>query len=116
MNGDGTNDSFTSSGAVYIFVPDNSTGVMDHVHDAGSFILFPNPVVNGVVSIAFADLQGPVRMEVHDASGRMVYNQRIATPSLQGTPVDLSALAPGGYAVTITSAGHTSTARLIVSR
>ena len=116
VNGDATNNSFASAGAAYIFVQDNSTAVAPPAEAMHAFSLYPNPVIHGVVSVGIPAGAGAVLMEVHDTSGRQVLATRFQALGSAGTPVDLSDLEPGGYAVMITVDGHRYTERLVIGR
>jgi len=80
--------------------------------DPLAFGLFPNPT-SGIVTLQVSTLMDDVRMQVLDATGRVVFTQEAIV--LQGaTTFDFSGIATGTYTIMISNAEGTSVRRLAI--
>jgi len=80
--------------------------------DPLAFGLFPNPT-SGIVTLQVSTLMDDVRMQVLDATGRVVFTQEAIV--LQGaTTFDFSGIATGTYTIMISNDEGTSVRRLAI--
>jgi hypothetical protein len=81
--------------------------------------LFPNPILIGQhLTFHFDGHRDIQRVEILDATGRRVYDNRIVGVSNEATTLEIEerTFVPGFYLVRITSAGGNACAPLMISR
>ena len=85
-----------------------NTGIDDV--DSYTMSVFPNPA-SSTVTVSFEGIEGQVRVEIVDISGRTVASE---TTSEGRTTIDVSRLSQGAYFVRVTGEQATAVSRLIV--
>ncbi len=98
------------------------TGIVEEVSGPQSvlrspqFVIEPNPC-RGRFSVRVAQTATPGRLEVRDASGRLVMNLAVSQSAVSGSQlIDLCGLRDGLYFVRLESAGLSSTQKLVLQR
>ena len=78
-------------------------------------VAVPNPTRAGAATLTlWLPDNGPVRLDVVDAAGRIVLCRNLAAGPKAGVTVDLRALRSGTYLLRFKSAGCSSTRKLVV--
>jgi hypothetical protein len=82
--------------------------------EAGSFQIFPNPVVDEANFVFDASAEGNVTLQITDSNGRVVLQMaKIIRKGDPSVSVDLSALSSGFYIATIENNGQSVSKKLI---
>lgn len=77
------------------------------------FTLYPNPVSEGTVQLAFSDGLIGSKMEMYNITGQMLFSQTIESTK---TTLDISALPAGIYSVSLISANGMLTQKLVIAK
>lgn len=84
--------------------------------DAFHLQLFPNPA-NDRVELVHTDAHAATRLQLFDATGKVVLSRELGTTAGQRRTIDVQGLAPGLYTVQLTDAkGARSVKRLVIDR
>jgi hypothetical protein len=75
------------------------TGVQGILANSNGIMIYPNPS-NGMINLVVTDISHPVKLEIYDAVGRVIYGREINTHQTQ---IDLSELSDGIYAFRVMS-------------
>ena len=89
---------------------------IDFVQDPNSNGLgvYPNPVINGKLSVeTFDDLKNAT-INVYSAAGRIIYTNYVVSLN-QRQELDLSFLPPGNYFIEVSASGFRATKKILVS-
>lgn len=95
----------------------NTTGIQNATKTIASMALYPNPVTNGTLSIAFNLNQSAqnVFINIYDFSGRTVYQQQIkAHTGMNQQRMPTDNWAKGTYIVNMSVAGESMSQKVIV--
>ena len=97
--------------------PAGATGDFALATDVSVLSLAPNPASDVLTLRLHRSIVATAVAELVDASGRVVLRQPLpAAADATAVALDVSALADGVYAVVVTEAGRTTTARVVVRR
>lgn len=95
----------------------STVGIANTAGNAASFGLYPNPADKTCFAVINSDVFGSANIQVSDISGKVLVNNTVAvTIGKQSVPVDVSALAPGMYLVTLHNMGKTETQKLVIMK
>lgn len=101
----------TGAHKLYPFTP---SSVNEVALSKGSLHIFPNPT-HAILNIGGVESAGEdVSVTICDVTGRAMLTQRINNNPGTSLNVDVSALAPGGYIVTVVTAGNVYTGKAVV--
>lgn len=106
--------SFTTNDMLFLRLLNESTAAVESPLQAPDFAVYPVPMSGNTLYIALSEaLDGPVLCSLHDAAGRLIASERIATatsPIPFALPADLPA---GSYVFTLDAPTSRSARRVI---
>jgi len=87
-----------------------STGIAERITSAPSFVLSPNPVNQGKVTILLGDASTKAEAKIYNQQGKLVLSSELPN----GSVINLDGLTAGLYLVSLYQNGAVTTQKLIV--
>ncbi len=95
-------------------VVDQSTGINNTQADDINFAIYPNPVVNGLLTVKSKDNSDIVSYELFDISGKRLLNKTSLNNNNSMSKIDVSSIPMGLYFLKVNSSSLTETKKLII--
>ncbi len=100
--------------ALVRYLSDGSTGITETTYGPGNFGLFPNPTINGMVSLSFNG-PAPTDVDLFDAQGRLVPHPLTVLKNARSIALDLHDVNPGAYFVEVQQNGIRTSLPLMIA-
>jgi len=113
----GTTQCVKTIGAAGMPTIEEEINVYERSENGITTIIYPNPNNGQTVNFSINGLEGALQLNVTDATGRQVYNNRFMVEGAMNTTLDFGqTLADGVYMVEMVQNGEMKTMRMVVSK
>jgi hypothetical protein len=113
----GTTQCVKTLGAAGMPTIEEEINVYERSENGITTIIYPNPNNGQTVNFSINGLEGALQLNVTDATGRQVYNNRFMVEGAMNTTLDFGqTLADGVYMVEMVQNGEMKTMRMVVSK
>ena len=93
----------------------NTVGIANAVDENASFSVYPNPADKTCFAVINSDVLGNADLLITDITGKTLLNKTVSlVPGKQNVPVDITALSPGMYFVSLHNMGKVETQKLVI--